>query len=56
MNMTRNLLKKAISDLCTMRCLYMKNLYEGDDNTKLDEEIQKQEAYVDRLVDEVCNG
>lgn len=53
MNMKRHLLKKAISDLCTMRCLYMKNLYEGNDNTKLDAEIDKQQKYVDSLVEEV---
>jgi len=54
--MKRHLLKKAISDLCTMRCLYMKNLYEGNDNTKLDAEITKQQKYVDGLVDEVTNA
>jgi|AGFT01.1.fsa_nt_gi hypothetical protein len=53
MNMTRHLLKKGVSDLCTMRCLYMRNLYEGKDNTQLDVEISKQEAYVNKLIEEV---
>lgn len=56
MNSNRILLKKAISDLCTMRCLYMRNLYEGKDNTALDAEIDKQQKYVDGLVDEVTNA
>ena len=53
--MKSQLLKKAISDLCTMRSRYMKNLYEGNDNSALDGEIDKQQKYVNSLVDEVTN-
>lgn len=53
MNSNRILLKKAISELCTMRCLYMRNIYEGKDNSELDVEIDKQQKYVELLVDVV---
>ncbi|AZU98454.1 hypothetical protein AAGG91_002750 [Salmonella enterica] len=52
MNSNNLILKEAIHTLCVLRCQNLQMIYEGNDNTSKEKEIEAQEKFIKEFIDE----